>query len=148
MVKKWPKVFIDMIYFIIYFSPIDVAMWSLNQNHTTVDVMVRKHEVDKVKQYLDKKNVPYNILIEDLQRAIDTENPPKDHIEALQNRKGMSIISLVTIFLNNNNKYNNKKCKICIALRIANDTNLNFWSYIYVQHNGLKLYLYSIRITY
>lgn len=67
-------------------------MWNLNQNMTSVDLLIKKPIVNGVKQFLELTKVPYDVLIEDLQNAIDTENPPKEEIEKLQNRKGKTQI--------------------------------------------------------
>lgn len=64
-------------------------MWNLNQNNTSVDLLIKKPIVIGVKQFLDVTKVPYDVLIDDLQKAIDMENPPKEEIEHLQNRKGV-----------------------------------------------------------
>lgn len=73
---------------IYFFHFSEVEMWNLNQNNTSVDLLIKKPIVIGVKQFLDVTKVPYDVLIDDLQKAIDMENPPKEEIENLQNRKG------------------------------------------------------------
>lgn len=65
----------------------DVSLWSING--TEVDVFVRKSAVQGVRQVLKENNIPYKILVEDMQRQIEDENPPQSEIEQLQNRNGM-----------------------------------------------------------
>lgn len=48
---------------------------------------------------LSEANISYSILIEDLQKDIENENPPKEQIEMLQNRKGnVSLVSFHVFF--------------------------------------------------
>lgn len=67
-------------------------MWGLHgsKNGTTasVDVFLKKPSVIGARKLLDDAHVHYDVVIEDLQKAIETENPPKEEIEQLQNRKG------------------------------------------------------------
>lgn len=67
-------------------------MWGLHgsKNGTTasVDVFLKKPSVIGARKLLNDANVQYDVVIEDLQKAIETENPPKEEIEQLQNRKG------------------------------------------------------------
>ncbi|XP_076285715.1 carboxypeptidase B isoform X1 [Lasioglossum baleicum] len=44
-------------------------------NETALDVMVRSEEIPRVARYLKQKDLDYNVVIEDLQRQIDEENP-------------------------------------------------------------------------
>lgn len=74
------------IYVFRYFY-LDVALWSTNG--TEVDVFLKKSAVDGVRQVLKENNIPYSVLIEDMQTQIEHENPPIEEIEALQNRNGM-----------------------------------------------------------
>lgn len=66
---------------------LDVALWS--SNGTEVDMFLKKSAVDGVRRVLDANNIRYSILIEDMQKQIECENPPIEEIEALQNRNGM-----------------------------------------------------------
>lgn len=65
----------------------DVAFWS--SNGTEVDMFLKRSAVDGVRGVLDANNIRYSILIEDMQKQIERENPPIEEIEALQNRNGM-----------------------------------------------------------
>lgn len=70
-----------------YFTFIsDVAMWNVNE--TSVDLFLKRSAVDGAGQALQAANVSYSILINDVQKEIETENPPQEQIEQLQNRKG------------------------------------------------------------
>lgn len=64
-----------------------MALWS--SNGTDVDVFVKKSAVDGVRQVLNENNIRYTILIDDMQRQIEQENPSQNEIEELQNRNGM-----------------------------------------------------------
>lgn len=65
----------------------DVSLWSING--TEIDMFVRRSAVEGVRQELKENNVPYTVLVEDMQRQIEEENPPQSEIEQLQNRNGM-----------------------------------------------------------
>ncbi|XP_055684651.1 carboxypeptidase B-like isoform X2 [Lutzomyia longipalpis] len=64
----------------------DVAMWNLNG--TSVDMFLKKPVIADARKLLENAKVPFDVIIDDLQHAIDTENPPPEVIEQLQNRKG------------------------------------------------------------
>ncbi|XP_063829617.1 carboxypeptidase B-like [Ostrinia nubilalis] len=58
-------------------------------NGTYIDVLVKPHAVENVTEALNKENIRYVIVIENLQKMIDEENPPLDENEAeLQDRRG------------------------------------------------------------
>ncbi|OAD61119.1 Carboxypeptidase B [Eufriesea mexicana] len=61
-------------------------------NDTAVDVMIRPEEISRVSRYLKQKELQYEVVIEDLQRAIDEENPllSEQEVEELEGRKGKS----------------------------------------------------------
>lgn len=61
-------------------------MWNVNE--TSVDLFIKRSAVDGAGLALQAANVSYSILINDVQKEIETENPPKEQIEQLQNRKG------------------------------------------------------------
>lgn len=72
---------------IFFCLPIDVALWSTNGSE--VDMFVKKPVIDEVRQVLQDNNINFTVLIDDMQRQIETENPPQSEIELLQNRNGM-----------------------------------------------------------
>lgn len=53
--------------------------------------MIRSEEIARVSRYLKQKDLYYRIVIEDLQKAIDEENPSlsEQEVEELQGRKGL-----------------------------------------------------------
>lgn len=68
-----------------------VSMWNLqmlNKTDPHVDMFVKHAVVEDAKKFLTKVCVPFEVVIEDIQQAIDTENPSKDDIELWQNRNG------------------------------------------------------------
>lgn len=69
----------------------NAAMWNLqvaNQSNPYVDVFVKRAAVIDARNFMKTVRVPFNVLIEDVQRAIDTENPPLDDIDLWVNRDG------------------------------------------------------------
>lgn len=64
----------------------DVSLWSING--TEIDMFVRRPAVEGVTQVLKENNIRYTVLVEDMQRQIEEENPPQSEIEQLQNRNG------------------------------------------------------------
>lgn len=78
--------FIYLLFFI--FSQIVFSVWS--GNDTTMDIMVRQDAIPRVSRILREKNVRYDVVINDLQKAIDEENPPlsEELMEELEGRKG------------------------------------------------------------
>lgn len=72
----------------------------LATNSSTVDVMVRPENADKVKEFLDGSGLTFDVIIDNLQAAIDTENPTMttDEMEELEGRKGESLGRKVDIF--------------------------------------------------
>lgn len=65
----------------------DVALWSING--TEVDMFLKQSAVEGVRQVLKENDIPYTVLVPDMQRQIEEENPPQSEIEQLQNRNGM-----------------------------------------------------------
>ncbi|XP_026675212.1 carboxypeptidase B-like [Ceratina calcarata] len=59
-------------------------------NESTVDVMVRSEEIPRVSRYLKQKDLRYQVVIDNLQKAIDEENPllSVEEMEELEGRKG------------------------------------------------------------
>lgn len=64
----------------------DASMW--NYNATSVDIFVRGQQLKKAECFLRAANIPYEVVIEDMQRAIDTENPSLEETELWENRNG------------------------------------------------------------
>lgn len=75
-----------MFMYVFWYFYLDVALWSTNG--TEVDVFLKKSSVDGVRQVLKENNIRYSVLIEDMQRQIEHENPPIEEIEEFQNRNG------------------------------------------------------------
>lgn len=64
----------------------DASEW--NTQPSTVDLLLTSKSIIDARQLLNDANISYSVLIEDLQKDIENENPPKAQIEMLQNRKG------------------------------------------------------------
>lgn len=68
-----------------------VSMWNLQLSNLTkpyVDLFVKCAMVNNASEFLKKLQVPFEVVIDDIQRAINNENPSKDDIELWQNRNG------------------------------------------------------------
>lgn len=59
-------------------------------NETTFDVMVRSQEIPRIARYLGQKDLEYNVVIEDLQKQIDEENPvpSEEEMQEMEGRFG------------------------------------------------------------
>ena len=59
-------------------------------NSSTMDVLVKPESADKVKEFLDKNGLQFDVIIDNLQAAIDAENPSltPEEMEELEGRKG------------------------------------------------------------
>ncbi|XP_015610145.1 carboxypeptidase B [Cephus cinctus] len=66
----------------------EISMWS--GNHTALDVLVHPDAIPRVSRFLRDRRVKFDVVIPDLQRAIDTENPipSPEEMEELAGRKG------------------------------------------------------------
>ncbi|XP_058445495.1 carboxypeptidase B-like [Malaya genurostris] len=65
----------------------ETAMWSFNA--TSVDIFLKRpKELPKARQFLRKAKIHFDVVIENMQREIDHENPPKDELEQWENRDG------------------------------------------------------------
>ncbi|KAG5868272.1 hypothetical protein JTB14_032987 [Gonioctena quinquepunctata] len=62
----------------------DISTWG--GNTTSIDILVKPENLDKVKAILTDKNINYDVLINDLQKAIDEENP--SIFDDTEDRKG------------------------------------------------------------
>ncbi|KAM3965739.1 molting fluid carboxypeptidase A [Aphomia sociella] len=64
-----------------------ISTWGTNG--TAIDVFIKPDAIQNVTRILKKEEIPFEIIIEDLQKNIDEENPPLDEAEAeLQDRRG------------------------------------------------------------
>ncbi|XP_008556359.1 carboxypeptidase B isoform X2 [Microplitis demolitor] len=66
----------------------EVVKWT--GNDSTVDVLVRPDMIPRVSRFLRERQVKYDVVIPDIQQAIDQENPQPsaEEIEELEGRKG------------------------------------------------------------
>lgn len=70
-----------------------VSMWNLQMTNVTdshVDMFVKSAMVDEAKSFLRRVRVPFDVVINDIQEAINNENPPLDETDLWQNRNGES----------------------------------------------------------
>lgn len=68
-----------------------VSMWNIhmtNVSNSYVDMFVKRAMVSDAKNFLEMVRVPYEVVVADIQDAINNENPPLDEIELWQNRNG------------------------------------------------------------
>lgn len=50
-------------------------------NSTSVDIMVKKDNSEMVKNALNNGSLSFDVFIEDIQQAINEENPPINEVE-------------------------------------------------------------------
>ncbi|XP_001850988.2 carboxypeptidase B [Culex quinquefasciatus] len=65
----------------------EASMWNYNVN-SSVDVFLPEPQLTKARQFLSAASVPFEVVIDDMQRAIDEENPSKDQLDLWENRDG------------------------------------------------------------
>ncbi|XP_049875752.1 carboxypeptidase B-like [Pectinophora gossypiella] len=64
-----------------------LSTWGGNQ--TYIDVLVKSNAITNVTRIMKRENITYHVVIDDLQKRIDEENPPLDQNELeLQDRRG------------------------------------------------------------
>lgn len=61
----------------------------MNLRDDSIDVLVKPESISAVKSILKESNVDFDVVIDNLQTAIDQENPKEDDDE-LENRNGKS----------------------------------------------------------
>ncbi|XP_025836494.1 uncharacterized protein LOC112906495 [Agrilus planipennis] len=70
----------------------DVSVWG--GNVTIIDTLVKPASVERVTNIFKNRNIPYDIIIENLQEAIEAENPPPPaEIQELSERKGIKKVA-------------------------------------------------------
>lgn len=70
-----------------------LSMWNLQMSNATehyVDMFVKSAMVKDARSFLENVRVPFDVVINDIQDAINSENPPLDDVEHWQNRNGES----------------------------------------------------------
>ncbi|CAH0725651.1 unnamed protein product, partial [Brenthis ino] len=64
-----------------------IATWG--GNHSYVDVLVKPNALQNVTRIFNRENISFDVIIDDLQKRINEENPPLDENEVeLQDRRG------------------------------------------------------------
>lgn len=64
-----------------------LSTWGGNQ--TSLDILIKPNAIQNVTRVFKRDNISYDVVIEDLQRMINIENPPLDENELeLQDRRG------------------------------------------------------------
>lgn len=69
-----------------------VSMWNLQMNNGSehyVDLFIKSGVVKEARSFLENIRVPFNVVIQDIQNAINSENPSMDEEEHWENRNGM-----------------------------------------------------------
>lgn len=73
---------------ILIYIHIEISTWG--GNTTSLDILVRPDFRSHVAETLVNSGIDYQVIITDIQRAIDDENPsPSEEEEELANRNGM-----------------------------------------------------------
>lgn len=63
-------------------------MWGGDLMH--IDVLVKNKSLDNVRNVLRNNQIKFDVIIDDIQKAIDEENPPISNDDELQIRQGIS----------------------------------------------------------
>nr|UPI76683.1 M14 metal carboxypeptidase 6 [Antheraea yamamai] len=64
-----------------------ISTWGGNQ--TSIDILIKPNTLENVTRVFKRENIGYEVVIEDLQKRINEENPPLDDNEMeLQDRRG------------------------------------------------------------
>ncbi|NP_001036933.1 carboxypeptidase B-like isoform X2 [Bombyx mandarina] len=64
-----------------------ISTWGGNQS--SVDILIKPNVVENITRVFKRESIDYNVVIEDLQKRINEENPPLDNDEIeLQDRRG------------------------------------------------------------
>ncbi len=69
----------------------NASMWNLqltNPSNQYVDVFVKRAAVIVARNFMKTNRVPFNVLMDNVQRAVDTQNPPLNNIDLWVNRNG------------------------------------------------------------
>lgn len=67
------------------------SMWNLqmtNASGSFVDMFVTRTAVNDARSFLENVRVPFDVVIDDVQDAINNENPPLEQTHLWQNRDG------------------------------------------------------------
>ncbi|XP_055551619.1 carboxypeptidase B-like [Wyeomyia smithii] len=64
----------------------DGAMWAFNA--TSVDIFLKHPKLAGARKLLRRAKISFDVVIDNMQRAIEQENPPKDQLELWENRDG------------------------------------------------------------
>lgn len=68
-----------------------VSIWNLQMTNLTqpyVDMFVKRAMVSGARDFLVQVRVPFDVVINDIQDAINNENPSMDDVDLWQNRNG------------------------------------------------------------
>lgn len=99
-----------------------IATWGGNNN--TIDVLVKSNAISNVTRVFKREDISFDIVIEDLQKRINEENPPLDENELeLQDRRGMLKVKQVLTL--GSFSYNIPR----IAYHFVAARAYNFWRY-------------------
>lgn len=71
-------------------------MWGGDLMH--LDILVKNQSLDVVRDQLKHNQINYDVVIDDIQRAIDEANPPITDDDELQIRQGKFFSKKITVF--------------------------------------------------
>lgn len=69
-----------------FYLYIDVTIWSTKGNE--INMILKKSAIDVVRKLLQENNISYAVVIKDMQKLIEQENPAPGKIMQLQKRNG------------------------------------------------------------
>ena len=73
-----------------------VEFWkAVRRNDAPMDLIVSPDFQTEVKMRLEEKKIDFKVTIENLQKAIENENPKPDNEDELENRFGNMVINLL-----------------------------------------------------
>lgn len=74
---------------------LEITFWG--GNLTTIDMVLKPEYVEEIRQLLSQEHIKYQVLFQDLQKAIDEENPPisEETSDRHGNKKLITFIFLV-----------------------------------------------------
>lgn len=99
-------------------------MWG--GNNSAIDILVKPDSVEKVRRVLNDEHIRFDIAIEDLQQAIDEENPPLEE-EDFDNRNG----KIFMLFLFNRGIFSSVTLQH-LNINCANTAKFNLQNFIEV----------------
>lgn len=106
-------------------------------NGSAFDVLVRPDTISRVSRFLRERHVNFDVIIPDVQQAIDQENPPlpPELIDELEGRAGSCSFTF---------KIYSSLIEICTCLRLLLTIKYTFEIELHLKKDFIILYYYFI----